>query len=273
MCNESKIYYKSLDDIRLCGVFTVPKMPKGFVLMAHGITMDKNEWNNFYVEIAQDLCKRKFASFRFDFRAHGESEGLQRDLTVIGELIDIKASIKKIRENWKQKISIIATSFGAGPAILYTAQNPDVVSCLILLCPVIDYESTFLNPIVPWAKESFNEKGFKDLEEKGFLLLDGVFEIGIKMVEEFRIVKPYEYLKRITCPVLTIHGDMDSMVPYEISKKYGSPNEFSKFVTLKGADHGFVAYDDETGESKQSQRNKQIVLQEIIQWIEKWGMR
>lgn len=270
MCNEYKIYYKSLDGIRLCGVFTIPAMPKGFTLMVHGITVDKNEWNNFYAELARILYERKIASFRFDFRAHGESEGLQRELTVMGELVDIKASIKKIKEKWKRKISIIAMSFGAGPAILYTAQNLDTVNCLILLCPVIDYESTFLNPIVPWAKESFNEKGFKDLEEKGFLLLDGVFEIGVKMVEEFRIIKPYEYLKKITCPVLTIHGDRDSMVPYKISKKYGSPNKFSKFVTLKGADHGFVAYGDEAGKSDQSKRNKKIVLKEIIQWIERW---
>lgn len=242
MCVENKIYYKSMDGVKLCGVFTTPDVTKGYVLMAHGITMDKNEWNNFYGELSQELCERKFASLRFDFRAHGESEGNQRELTVIGELLDIKASIKKIQEKRNDKISIIATSFGAGPAILYTAQNPHKVNCLILLCPVLDYEATFLNPIVPWARESFNERGFKELEEKGFLLLDGVFEIGAKLVEEFRIIKPYEYLKKISCPVLTIHGDMDTMVPYEISKKYGSPNENSKFIALKGADHGFVAY-------------------------------
>ena len=222
MCVENKMYYKSMDGIRLCGIFTASDVPKGYVLMAHGITMNKNEWNNFYVEMSQELCKSKFVSFRFDFRAHGESEGSQRELTVIGELLDIKASIKKIQEDWSGKISIIATSFGAGPAILYTAQNPHKVNCLVLLCPVLDYEATFLNPIVPWAKESFNEKGFRDLEEKGFLLLDGVFEIGAKLVEEFRVIKPYGYLKKITCPVLTIHGDMDTMVPYKISKKYGT---------------------------------------------------
>lgn len=271
MRDKDKIFYKSLDGTQLCGIYTMPENPKGFVLMAHGITTDKNEWNNFYVEISHELCKRKFASFRFDFRAHGESEGSQKELTVIGELLDIKASIKKIMENWKGKISVIAMSFGAGPAILYTAQNPNIVNCLILLCPVLDYEATFLNPIVPWAKESFNEKGFKDLEERGFLLLDGVFEIGAKMVEEFRIIKPYEYLKKITCPVLTIHGSADSMVPYKISKKYGHPNEHSKFITLKGADHGFLAHNDETGESVQSQRNKKFVIKKIIQWIEKWG--
>jgi len=29
--------------------------------------------------------------------------------------------------------------------------------------------------------------------------------------------------------------------------------------------------DDETGESKQSQENKRFVIQEVMQWIERWG--
>lgn len=271
MCEENKIFYRSVDGTKLCGIFTIPPSLKGYALMAHGITMDKNEWNDFYVDIAQELCKKNLASLRFDFRAHGKSEGIQREVTVIGELLDVKTSANEIFKRWKNKIAIIATSFGVGSAILYTAQNPDKVKCLILLCPVLDYVATFLEPMVLWAKESFNDEGFHHLEEKGYLLLDGVFEIGAKLIEEFGIIKPYEYLRKIDCPVLTIHGDMDSMVPYEISKKYGTPNEYSEFITLNGADHGFVAYDDETGETEQSIKNKKFVIEKILQWIEKWG--
>lgn len=271
MFEENKIFYKSVDGVNLCGVLTVPQNPKGYLLMTHGITMDKNEWNNFYVDIAKELYKRNFASLRFDFRAHGESDGLQREVTVIGELLDVKASANVIFKQWKNKISIIATSFGAGPSILYIATNPDKVKCLILLCPVLDYVATFLEPTVPWAKESFNDEGFSNLENKGYLLLDETFEIGAKMVEEFKIIKPYEYLKKVDCPVLTIHGDMDSMVPYEISRKYGAPNKNSEFIPLKGADHGFINYDDETGEAEQSIKNRKFIIKKVLQWIEKWG--
>lgn len=270
MCEENKLFYRSGDGIKLCEIFTTPPNPKCYVLMAHGIAMDKNEWNNFYVDIAQKLCKRNFSSLRFDFRGHGESSGPQSEITIIGELLDVRASANEIFKRWKNEVAIIATSFGAGPAILYAAQNKDKVKCLVLLCPVLDYVATFLEPMVPWANESFNEAGFRHLDEKGYLLLDGVFEIGAKLIEEFRIIKPYEYLRNVDCPVLTIHGDKDSMVPYEISKEYGTPNKHSKFITLEGADHGFVAFDDETGESEESIKNRNLVIEQILQWIQKW---
>src|SRR5205085_2149402 len=138
----------------LSGVFNLVPKPKSFALMAHGIAMDKNEWNNLHFRIAQDLNDNNISTFRFDFRGHGESHGTMRDVTVIGEYLDIKSSINQIRKKWKGKISIIASSFGAGPSILYACLFPENINCLILLNPVLDYNTTFLNPIVDWAKES-----------------------------------------------------------------------------------------------------------------------
>ncbi len=271
MYNESKIFYRSLDGLKLCGVLSIPKNPKGFILMVHGITMDKSEYNNFYVELSKQLYKKSFASFRFDFRAHGESKGIQRETTVIGELLDIKATVKKIKKYWSGPISIVAASFGASISIIYTAQNSHNVNSLILLWPVVDYGTTFLKPETPWAKKFFNEEKFENLEKKGFVLLNDKFEVGYKMIEEFKLIKPYKYLKKITCPVLTIHGDRDSIVPYEISKKYCLPNSNSKFITLKGADHGFVTYGDTTGKNKKSQENKKFVISEIVKWVREWN--
>jgi pimeloyl-ACP methyl ester carboxylesterase len=268
MFKEKKVFYRSGDGIKICGIITRPPHPKDYVLMAHGITMDKNEWNNFYVDIAQELYKRNFATLRFDFRGHGESEGKQREVTIVGELLDMKASANEISKYWKDEISVVATSFGAGPAILYATQNK--IRSLVLLCPVIDYVATFLEPTLPWAKEIFNKKGFKQLEKEGYILLDDTFEIGVKLVEEFKVIKPYKFLKDVRCPVLTIHGDKDTMVPYKISKKYGTPNKMSKFITLKDADHGFVDYDDEIGDSEKSYANKKFVIEKIVGWFEKW---
>ncbi len=270
MNSENKVFYQSKDDTKLCGIFMLPKNVRGYTLLAHGITMDKNEWNNFYVDIAHQLSKKNIASLRFDFRGHGESGGAQKDVTIMGELLDIEASANKIFYQWNDGISIIGTSFGAGPAILYAAQNSNKIKCLVLLCPVLDYITTFLKPITPWAKETFNEKGFKYLEKNGYILLDGEFKLGVKLIEEFKVIKPYELLIELNCPVLTIHGDKDTMVPYKISKKYIIPNKKYEFITLKGADHGFIGLNDETGESEESHKNKKFVIDKIIAWIEKW---
>ena len=271
MIEENKMFYQSNDGIKLCGIITKPLNSQGCVLLTHGITTDKNEWKNFYIDISHELSKRDFTTLRFDFRAHGESEGLQRDMTIIGELLDIKASSKNLYEQNFNGISIVATSFSAGPAILYAALNKEKIKCLVLLCPVIDYIATFLKPITPWAKETFNEEGFEHLEMNGSILLDGNFELGAKLIEEFKLIRPFEYLNELDCPVLTIHGDKDTMVPYEISKKYGAPNIKSQFITIEEADHGFIDYRDEVGKSKESYKNKKFVIEKISDWIQKWG--
>src|ERR1700694_1208423 len=99
--------------------------------MAHGITMDKNEWNNLHFKISQDLNANDIGTFRFDYRGHGESQGNIRDMTVTGEFLDVKSSINEIQKKWKKKVAIVASSFGAGSAIIYASLYPDNVSCLI----------------------------------------------------------------------------------------------------------------------------------------------
>jgi pimeloyl-ACP methyl ester carboxylesterase len=272
MVKEEKIFYASCDRLKLCGVFNFATETKAFALMSHGINMNKNEWNNLHFKISQDLNEHLISTFRFDYRAHGESNGKMRDMTVIGEYIDVKSSVVEIKKKWKNKIAMIASSFGAGSTILYASVYPEKIGCLILLNPVLDYNATFLNPEVEWAKGSFNKKGYQNLEKKGYLLLDGKHQLDAKLIAEFEILKPFEILQTIKCPVLTIHGNEDSMVPYYISKKYGKPNKRSKFLTIKDAEHGFVKFNDEEGKDSDSIINQQIVTKAIIDWIKKWVM-
>jgi pimeloyl-ACP methyl ester carboxylesterase len=268
---ERKLTYKSADGLHLTGIICQPPVARMFALMAHGITMHKNEWNNLHFRIARDLAEHAIGSLRFDYRGHGESEGKMRDMTIIGELMDVKGSMKQIQSFWKKPVFIVASSFGAGSAILYAFLNPEKVRSLILLNPVLDYTATFLKPEVDWAKESFTKEAFKNLEQKGYLLLDGAHKLDAKLIEEFKLIRPYEYLNKLTCPVLTIHGNEDSMVPYSVSRKYGRPNKNSKFVTINDAEHGFVRWDDEEGNLPDSIQNQKKVTRLIIDWIKKWS--
>ncbi|HUZ36208.1 MAG TPA: alpha/beta fold hydrolase [Streptosporangiaceae bacterium] len=57
------------------------------------------------------------ASLRFDFRAHGESEGRQEDLTIAGVVNDIRAAVKQVREAaGSGPVNLIGASFGGGIA-------------------------------------------------------------------------------------------------------------------------------------------------------------
>lgn len=273
MSNEKKISYASGDRLMLTGVFDLPAKIDQFAIMAHGIATDKNEWNNLHGRMSKGLNEKNIGTFRFDFRGHGESQGTMRGMTIMGEYLDVINSAKIIRSEWGHAFTIIASSFGAGPAIYYCSNFPQNVSSLILLNPVIDYTATFLNPLEEWGRESFNDKGYSHLEANGYLLLDGIHELDAKLIAEFSCLKPFKKLKHLKCPVLTIHGDKDSMVPFRISKQYGKPNHKSKFLSMKNAEHGFADWDDENGTTEKSLKNQKEVIDQIGKWIKKWGKK
>jgi uncharacterized protein len=245
MANKTKkITYKSLDDIRLSGVLHLPeKSERGSIILAHGINSDKDESGSF-VKVAEELSSKGFKVLRFDFRAQGESSGKSRDMTITGEFLDMVASIRYIRSlNPIQHVGILAASFGAGIAIVFASVYQTVPSSLVLWNPVLDYEKTFLNPKLGWAKEYFNEIGYRNLNSRGFLMLED-FQIGTTLVDEMRAIKPYRLMQQISCPVLTLHGDKDSKVPFEISEKYAMCNKSNEFIVLKGAEHAFLRPQD-----------------------------
>lgn len=261
--DSRRVRYDTIDGKRLIGLVTYPRKPKAFVLLMHGIMVDKNEYGNFYNKMATTLYENQIASLRFDFRGHGESTGTSMDVSVVGEVMDIKASIEQIRKQWRSKIVFVATSFAAGPALLVASQIPSQIKSLVLISPVIDYEKTFLKPTTAWAKKSFNRKSLNKLWLKGYLVLDKTFKLSPRLIEEFYGIHPYLFLKEIGVPTLVIHGDRDSMVPYDVSLRWSSRNNSVRFVTLRDADHGYPDYRDPDGTSAQSIANMNKVFKEV----------
>jgi alpha/beta superfamily hydrolase len=59
----------------------------------HGYTGNRIEDHCIFVKAARDLCEHGIASFRFDFRGSGESQGSFADITVEGEIADTLKAI------------------------------------------------------------------------------------------------------------------------------------------------------------------------------------
>ena len=256
---EKKVYFNSVDGIMLCGILHTPENnPRGNILMAHGISVDKDE-DGLFTETARKICENEYNVFRFDFRGHGESEGNQEDMIIVGELLDIDAAFKYLKKYQDLPMGMLIASFGAASGVIYVANNP-LIKCVVLWNPVLDLVKTFLEPMLPWAKGSFNEKGYQHLEETGYLFLDVSFKIGIHLIWEMRLIKPYEYMKMIKCPVVTLHGDKDTYVPYEVSKRYYKCNLKSEFISISGSEHGFGKKEDQ-----------QIVINKSIEWFDRYN--
>jgi len=250
---EDIIKFSSKDGTILLGILAEPKIPpKGGVVLAHGITAEKNE-DGFYNRLAEALAERGFQSLRFDFRGHGASAGIPKEMTIHGEVQDLSAAVDQLRKLGWRRVAIVGTSFGGGVAVLYSEHHQKVISCLTLLCPVLDYKRTFLNPETEWTKEWFVPQAFNKAEKTGFLDLDG-FHLGRKLLEEFKALNPAEVLLKLEVPTLLVHGTEDTMVPYIVSKNVGPKYPHRVFVPVEGADHGFEGFEDK-------------VFPKVWQWI------
>jgi uncharacterized protein len=234
-----KVYFRSEDGVRLCGVWEEPEVKTDkAIILAHGITVDKDE-SGIFVTLAEALVKEGFAVFRFDFRGHGESEGTTEEMTIEGELMDMAEALRLVEEKGYAHIALLAASFGGGIGTLFTADNQERLRCLCLWDPVLNYEHTFLNPTLPWIRERKSHMK-SEIESQGWTTLGSrQVKVGKALFEQMEIYKPYEALKEITLPLVIIHGDKDTKVPYEDSKEYVTRAKNGRLITIEGAEHGF----------------------------------
>jgi uncharacterized protein len=256
---ERKLTYMTPDRVRLSGILTRSSSneERGSVILAHGLNNNKDEDGNF-VTLSNTLSEKGYNVFRFDFRAHGESEGKSEDMTVSGELKDFETSAILFENlvSYKGKFVVVASSFGAPSTILYTSSHPEKVKILVLWNPVLDFSRTFLKSETPWGKTFFNDEGYRHLRNKGYVQIPETnFRLGKDLVKEFEKIRPYELLSKFQIPVLTIHGTKDTDVPYAVSKEYGAPNPRSAFISLR-AEHTFPGFEGE-------------VIAQTLDWISK----
>ena len=256
---ESSLRIASTDgvllDARLTQTEIKPK-PKGMVVLVHGIASEKEE-GGLYTRLAAALANAGFDSLRFDFRGHGSSSGNSVDMTIRGETEDLAAAISCARQYSDAPTGILAASFGTVSAMNYLKTHDDIHT-LVLWNPVLDLQHTFTRPQMPWGKTLFSEENRAKLERTGVLHI-GARAYGRVLIEEMEdpTQAPYRVLEGLPLPVLTVHGDRDEITSYDLSMRYGAPNEKSETLTLPGVGHGFGAKGQEAVDAS-------------IAWFSKW---
>ncbi len=135
--------------------------------------------------------------------------------------------------------SVVAASFGAVSTCLSLGYLESRLRALVLWNPVLDLRRTFLEPSLPWGRENFGPTQRAQLASRGFLSIDGTFEMGRVLFEEMRHYHPLDYFVRSGVPALVVHGDRDSAVPYDVARSAADGRSRCDFHTVVGSDHGF----------------------------------
>lgn len=198
-------YFESADGTKLHGWYHPVANPRAVVLFAHG-----NAGNLSHRWPLMRIWSEQFGvSFMlFDYRGYGRSEG---DPHEAGLLADARAARKWLatREGIPEdQIVLAAESIGGG--VMIDLASKDGARGLIV-------ENTFTSiPDVaahhmPWLPVR--------------LLLRTQFD-SINKIANY------------AGPLLQIHGDADSIVPYELGQRlFAQANEPKRFVTIPGGDH------------------------------------
>lgn len=204
--------------------------PKGVVLLFHGYTSKKsNLLNQAYV-----LQNLGYHCLLVDFRAHGDSEGLE---TTIGykEAEDVKLCYDYIQKQYpKLPIVLFGTSMGA-VSILKAVHDYDLQAHkLILECPFKDMYTAVL--------QRFRRFKLPTVALPDVLLFWGDWQTGIKSRGHSSVV----YAQAVDIPTLLLYGAKDQRVDRsEIDAVLAALAGPKELVVFKGAGHDHIIDDVE----------------------------
>ena len=130
---QTKATELTVEGTILRGVFHLPeqidtsKPSLPIVVMANGYA---TEWQFGTQAFIKAFTDAGIATFNFDYRSFGQSDGMPRQLVDIpGQLIDFHQAIEHCKQqNWvdQQQLILWGSSLGGGHAISMAAQHPEV---------------------------------------------------------------------------------------------------------------------------------------------------
>ena len=226
------------------------------VVIAHGIFTDKREKGRFD-RLSTRLLKSTLDVIRFDFRGHGDSSLPSEKFTISGALTDYLSILNWANSLNYNNIAVIGSSFGGGIVLLERLlPNPKHLVSVVLFNPVIDYQTTFINPILDWGREIFDHHKIEKIHKEGKAILINDFECSIDFFNELCLIQPYLGFDKISSQLLIFHGNQDDKVPLETIQKLSHEYNNITLDIVLGAGHAFKDPDKE-----------KYVHEKSIQWI------
>ena len=221
----------SFDCLRLRGTFYEYKKGAPVEIMFHGYRGNgKRDLSGGVVR----AFKQGRSALIVDHRASGRSEG--RAVTFgVNESRDCLLWAELVAREIDSDAKVILTGISMGAAtVLIAAGSEELPSNVVAVIADCGYTS---------AKDIIKNT-MRDMKLPADMLYPFA-RLGGKLFGDFDIdsVSPVESMKKCKVPVIFIHGDADSFVPFDMSRRNyeACAAEKKKLVAISGAAHG-VAY-------------------------------
>lgn len=267
--DERPTEFRSLDGLRLRGTFVATATSSASAaLLIHGGGVTRDE-GGFFTRLAAGLAHAGIPSLRFDFRAHGESEGDQRDLTLAGIVNDIRAAADHVQTDLAPgPIHLLGASFGGGISAFFAATYRDRIQSLVLINPLLDYKKRIIDEKPYWANDYISDPEGGELTRNGFIPHSPSFKLGRPLLNEVFYLAPHRVLGSIAAPTLIVHGTRDTFIPVDSSRRYAQLIAAeSTLLEIDGAQHGIAVHDDPGYRDPQTQRWQTYVIDSVAKWM------
>lgn len=206
---EEKLYFLDSKGNKVSAIFSRPKNCKDIpvIILCHGLNSGKD--SNTNIELEKIFLKNNIASFRFDFFAHGESEGKIEDRSVTRFVDDVLKAIDYLKSKGYKNMGICGASFGGIASVIAASKTSDI--------KVMALKAAGMGQT---SRKMLNYK--KDFDSKSWI------KAGTK----------------IKIPALIIHGTADEDVEVELGKELAKSIKNSKIILFKDANHRFTKKED-----------------------------
>lgn len=202
------------------------------VILMHGFS--GNRKNELFDQITHNLAEKKIATLRFDFNAHGESEGEFRNMTVPNEIEDAKAAYAYASAlPYVKQIALAGHSQGGVVAAMTAGQLGDgKVAAIALLAPAtVLRDDAIRGNTFGTTYDPFNLPDY--------VTLHSGHQLGKAFIETAFRLPIYEEARKYKGPTLLIHGTGDRIAPYTYSERFNDCYKNAEFKLMEKVDHGF----------------------------------
>ena len=201
--NFEEVFLKTKDEAFINAIhFKVPN-PKGVILYFHGNAGDLSRWGL----IAEYFVQQQYDVFIMDYRTYGKSTGALSEQALYD---DAQLCYDYLLEQYSdQDIILYGRSLGTGIATYVASHNNP--KKLILETP---YYSML------------------DVAQHRFPMFP------LKHLLKYQL-PTFEFIKKVTCPIIIFHGTDDNVVPFKSGKKLLDelPKSQAQFIQIDGGNH------------------------------------
>lgn len=215
------------------------------ILICHGLAGHKTGRYRLYVSLASRLAKEGIATFRFDFRGAGDSEGEFFETTVEGQISDALQALHFLSNHSSidsKRLGLFGRSFGGAIGILTAAKNC-LFKSIVLWAPMFNGNEWL--DIWKMAKEG----SLPSAKQQEAMRINGQ-QASVAFFEQFfKINLDHQMDALKTLPFLHIQGEKDDIISIKQADFFKTARQNAlgetKFIRFPSGDHHFSGTEEQ----------------------------